>query len=137
MATTRKQLSTNSNTAHRNATKRQLIKDKKRSIAADSPKSGTITTIARDQSNFGVSERLAKHRAKASDIDLDEIYVDPSLLDLIVVDPITKRPLGRPSLTLLINRATGAIAGTRISFESPSSSAIKRAITDAISEAAN
>jgi hypothetical protein len=76
---------------------------------------------------FGIFERT-----KPPERPLEEIEVDHCLIDLIVVHPITKRPMGRPWLTVLIDRATRVILGAHLSFEVPSYAALQRAIAHSI-----
>lgn len=59
---------------------------------------------------------------------LEEVEVDHWLIDLVVRHPITKRKLGRPWMTLLIDRATRAILGCHLSFEVPSYASLQRAL---------
>lgn len=76
---------------------------------------------------FGVFERT-----KPPERPLEEVEVDHCLIDLIVVHPVTKRPLGRPWLTALIDRATRVILGAHLSFEVPSYASLQRAMAHAM-----
>ncbi len=71
-------------------------------------------------------------RTKPPERPLEEVEVDHCLIDLIAVHPKTRRPLGRPWLTVLIDRATRAIVGAHLSFEVPSYASLQRAIAHAI-----
>lgn len=62
---------------------------------------------------------------------LDVVEIDHSLLDLIVVDEKSGRPLGRPWLTLLIDVKTRMILGLHISFEAPSFASVQRCLAHA------
>ena len=70
-------------------------------------------------------------RNKPPEIPLEEVEVDHCLIDLVVKHPITGRKLGRPWLTLLIDRATRAILGCHLSFEVPSYASLQRALAHA------
>lgn len=61
------------------------------------------------------------------DRPLPEVEIDPCLVDLIVTHPLTGRPLGRPWLTALLDRATRVVLGARLSFEVPSYASLPRA----------
>src|SRR4029078_6127372 len=51
---------------------------------------------------------------------LAEVEVDHTSLDVIVVDPKTNQPLGRPWLSILLDRYSRAIVGFSLSFHPPS-----------------
>lgn len=58
--------------------------------------------------------------------------VDHTLLDLWVIDPRTGVPLGRPWITILIDRYSGYLLGIYISFYGPSAATVARALKFAI-----
>lgn len=62
---------------------------------------------------------------------LEEVELDHCLIDMIVTHPITGRPLGRPWLTALLDRATRVILGVHLSFEVPSYACLQRALAHA------
>ncbi|GAA4250827.1 DDE-type integrase/transposase/recombinase [Azospirillum formosense] len=62
---------------------------------------------------------------------LEEVEVDHCLIDLIAVHPLTGRPLGRPWLTIILDRATRVILGAHLSFEVPSYASLQRALAHA------
>lgn len=59
---------------------------------------------------------------------LERVEVDHTLLDIWVIDPRTGVPLGRPWITLLIDRYSGYLLGLYVSFYGPSSATVARAI---------
>lgn len=67
-----------------------------------------------------------RHRPKTSgpvaERHNDVWECDHTTVDAIVVDPETGLPLGRPTVTVMIDRATRAVMGFRIGFEPPSAS---------------
>ena len=75
---------------------------------------------------FGVFERT-----KPPERPLEEVEVDHCLIDLMVVHPESKRPIGRPWLTVLLDRATRMIVGAHLSFETPSYASLQRALAHA------
>ncbi|MGY2051819.1 integrase catalytic domain-containing protein [Methylobacterium sp. JK268] len=62
---------------------------------------------------------------------LDEIEVDHSLLDIIVVNETSGRPLGRPWITLALDRCTRMVLGVHVSFEPPSFASLQRCLAHA------
>lgn len=63
---------------------------------------------------------------------LERIEVDHTPLDLFVVDEETGLPLGRPWITLLIDKYSRVILGYHISFGHPSIDSVMRALRHAI-----
>jgi putative transposase len=63
---------------------------------------------------------------------LDIVEIDHCLLDIIVVDERSGRPLGRPWLTLLIDVKTRMILGLHLSFEVPSFASVQRCMAHAL-----
>ncbi len=61
---------------------------------------------------FGVFQRRTP-----PDRPLEEVEIDHCLIDLWIVDPVSGKPIGRPWLTAIIDRATRVILGMHISFE--------------------
>lgn len=59
---------------------------------------------------------------------LDEIEIDHSLLDIIVVNENSGRRLGRPWITLSIDRCTRMVLGVHVSFEVPSYASLQRCL---------
>ena len=61
-----------------------------------------------------------------------ELYqIDHTLVDVIVVDEVDRRPIGRPWLTVVIVVATRMIAGYYLSFDHPSSTSVALALSHA------
>lgn len=63
---------------------------------------------------------------------LERIEIDHTLLDIWVLDPRTGVPIGRPWITVLIDRYSGYILGFHISFYGPSVGSVAAAIRNAI-----
>lgn len=63
---------------------------------------------------------------------MERVEVDHTMLDVWVVDPRTGVPLGRPWITLLIDRYSGYLLGLYVSFYGPSSATVARALKFAI-----
>ncbi|WP_369641566.1 Mu transposase C-terminal domain-containing protein [Acidovorax sp. A79] len=63
---------------------------------------------------------------------MERVEVDHTLLDVWVIDPRTGVPLGRPWITLLIDRYSGYLLGLYVSFYGPSAATVARALKFAI-----
>lgn len=59
---------------------------------------------------------------------LERVEIDHTLLDIWVLDPRTGIPLGRPWITVVIDRFSGYILGIYISFYGPSSGTVAKSI---------
>ncbi len=59
---------------------------------------------------------------------LAEVEIDHCLIDLIVVDPVSGRALGRPWLTATLDRASSMIPGCHLSFAPPSYATVQRCL---------
>lgn len=51
---------------------------------------------------------------------LDVVQIDHTVADVFIVDPVTRRCIGRPTLTLAIDVATRCVLGHCLSLEAPS-----------------
>ena len=63
---------------------------------------------------------------------LDVVQIDHTLADVIVVDEVHRKPIGRPWLTLAIDVATRVIVGFYVSLEAPSSTSVALCLTQAV-----
>ncbi|BCA63480.1 hypothetical protein HMP09_2714 [Sphingomonas sp. HMP9] len=55
---------------------------------------------------------------------LDMVQIDHTPVDLILVDPIERRPIGRPWVTVAIDVFSRCIAGFHVTLEAPSSTSV-------------
>ncbi|KQN05163.1 Mu transposase C-terminal domain-containing protein [Sphingomonas sp. Leaf25] len=55
---------------------------------------------------------------------LDVVQIDHTPVDLILVDPIERRPIGRPWVTVAIDMFSRCIAGFLVTLEGPSSTSV-------------
>lgn len=55
---------------------------------------------------------------------LDRVQIDHTKVDLIVVDELSREPIGRPFLTLAIDVFTRCILGMLLTFEAPSATSV-------------
>jgi len=60
----------------------------------------------------------------ATDIPLDWLQIDHTPVDLIIVDPIDRSPIGRPWITVAIDVFSRCIAGFHLSLEAPSATSV-------------
>lgn len=63
---------------------------------------------------------------------LDIMQIDHTKADVTVVDPVTRRPLGRPTLTLAIDVNTRMVLGFHLSLEPPSLLSVALCLTHAV-----
>lgn len=85
------------------------------------------------------SERYAlryfrtRDRGPAAFFPLERVEIDHTILDVIIIHPITKKILGRPTVTVAIDRRTRMVCAIYIDLAPPSSVAavlcIKQAVT--------
>jgi putative transposase len=60
---------------------------------------------------------------------LDLVQVDHTPMDLIVVDPIDREPIGRPWLTVAIDTYSRCIAGFHVTLEAPGATSVGLCLT--------
>lgn len=77
--------------------------------------------------------RVSRSSAKALYI-LDRAEIDHTGGDCFVVDDVTRLPLGRPTLTSVLDKKSKSLLGTYIGFEAPSFVSVARAMKHAISD---
>ena len=65
------------------------------------------------------------------------MQIDHTKVDVTVVDPVTRLPLGRPTLTLAIDVNTRMAMGFHLSLEAPSLTAVALCLTHAVMDKAN
>ena len=65
--------------------------------------------------------QIIDHKNKAI---LDQIQIDHTVVDLIIVDQVERKPIGRPYVTLAIDVYSRCILGAVITLEPPSSTSV-------------
>lgn len=70
--------------------------------------------------------------ALESDWPLALVQIDHTLVDVIVVDSLTRAPIQRPWLTLAIDVCTRCVVGFHLSLEAPSATSVALCITHAV-----
>jgi putative transposase len=67
-----------------------------------------------------------------SEYALQVTQIDHTKVDVIVVDDLMRRPLGRPWLTLIIDLASRMVAGFHLTMEAPSAISVAMALRHAV-----
>jgi putative transposase len=65
---------------------------------------------------------------------MEVVQIDHTPADLIVVDEISRQPIGRPSLTLAIDIYTRCIVGMLLTFEAPSATSVGLCLTHIVTD---
>lgn len=82
----------------------------------------------RDESNSKSIEPITGNFPKV-DYPLDVVQIDHTLVDVIIVDPIERLPIGRPYVTFAIDIYSRCIAGFILSLEAPSAVSVGLCLT--------
>lgn len=89
-----------------------------------------------DKSREGAEAARVKYRAALGNVKvasvLERIEIDHTPLDLIVIDSLTKLPLGRPWLTMAIDHHSRMVMGFYVSFNAPSSHGVLQCLRRSI-----
>lgn len=89
-----------------------------------------------DAARDGAEAARIKYRAALGNVKvgsvLERIEIDHTPLDLIVIDALTKLPLGRPWLTMAIDVYSRMVVGFYISFNAPSSHGVLQCLRRSI-----
>ncbi|HYA39644.1 MAG TPA: Mu transposase C-terminal domain-containing protein [Candidatus Methylomirabilis sp.] len=64
-----------------------------------------------------------------ADAPLDRLQMDHTPVDLIIVDPVDRAPIGRPWITVAIDAFSRCIAGFHVSLEAPSATSVGLCLT--------
>jgi putative transposase len=98
-------------------------------------KNKNYSKFEEDVGRLGLTKAKLKNdvfmRIRSPAYALDEIEIDHCLIDLIVVDERSRRPIGRPWLTVALDRATRMVLGVHLSFEVPSYASLQRCLAHA------
>ncbi|MEP9357102.1 Mu transposase C-terminal domain-containing protein [Xanthobacter sp. KR7-65] len=65
---------------------------------------------------------------------LEILQIDHTKVDVTVVDPVTRLPIGRPTLTLAVDVNTRMVMGFYLSLEAPSLAAVALCLTHAVTD---
>lgn len=86
----------------------------------------------REGKDKAARRHLATPGGLTADSRLDIVQIDHTKADVTMVDPVTRRPLERPMLTMAIDVNTRMILGFRLSVEPPSLLAVALCLTHAV-----
>lgn len=65
---------------------------------------------------------------------LDVFQIDHTKIDVIIVDPVSRQPIGRPHLTVAIDEYSRSIVGICVTLEAPSATSVGLCLTHAVTE---
>jgi putative transposase len=75
--------------------------------------------------------------APAARHPLDLVQIDHTPVDLILVDPIDREPIGRPWITVAIDAYSRCLAGFHVTLEAPSATSVGLCLTHAAMDKAS
>jgi putative transposase len=91
----------------------------------------------KDKARLGKAEADRKHRSNKQGAvytrPLQRVEMDDTTLDLFVVDPDTRLPIGRPTLSYSIDRCTRMSVGFHMGFDGPGYLAVMQCLLHAVS----
>lgn len=106
------------------------------SLATISRRLGEIDKYQRDKARFGSGYARAKHRTSVegtlAERALQRLECDHTLLNWVVICDRTGLPLGRPTLTIVVDAMSGYVAGLYVSFHGPGITSVLNVIKNAI-----
>ncbi|WP_290558171.1 DDE-type integrase/transposase/recombinase [Aestuariivita sp.] len=91
-------------------------------------------TARREGRDKAERRHLATPGALTANRPLDIVQIDHTKADVTVVDPVTRHPLGRPTLTVAIDVNTRMVLGFHLSLEPPSLLSVALCLTHAVME---
>ena len=69
-----------------------------------------------------------------ADFTFDWLQIDHTPVDLIIVDPIDRSPIGRPWITVAVDVFSRCIAGFHLSLEAPSATSVGLCMASVVSD---
>jgi len=113
---------------------RNLIRPSRATVAR------RLATLKKDPTNFSgpvaVKLRDRTRLAKGSYVvesALAVVQVDHTIADVFIVDPVSRKCIGRPTFTVAVDVATRCVAGFCLSLEAPSSLQLALCLENAVS----
>ena len=107
-----------------------LVQEVRRAGSTSGVRAPSPSTIRRRLVALDLQERRSRGDAQSPQVvtgrtpiarhPLDAVQMDHTKVDLILVDPIEREPIGRPWVTLAIDVHSRCIAGFHLSLEAPS-----------------
>ncbi len=56
----------------------------------------------------------------AAEVPLQRVQLDHTIVDVHIIEPVSRRPIGRPVLSLMLDEATRVVMGVTLTLEAPS-----------------
>lgn len=83
-------------------------------------------TVTRKREGLNAERRLQSAGGKAPEViaPLDQVQIDHTVADLIIVDDINRQPIGRPYLTVAIDVFSRCVVGMVVTLEAPSATSV-------------
>ncbi len=92
----------------------------------------TRTRLWREVAADCSAQGLAPPGGFTANLPLDIVQIDHTKAEVTVVDPVTRRPLGRPMLTVAIDVNSRMVLGVYLSLEPPSLLSVALCLTQAV-----
>ncbi len=110
---------------------------------SDIPHSNTIRARVAEVSNFdrihkrrGRDKALAKYQPVpgnyVADYPLQVVQIDHTKVDLILVDDVYRKPIGRPWITLAIDVYSRMVTGYHLAFDAPSATSVAMCVAHSV-----
>ena len=91
-----------------------------------------IVTRKREGSNAERSLQSAGGKVPECIAPLDQVQIDHTVIDLIIVDDVNRQPIGRPYLTAAIDVYSRCLVGMVITLEAPSATSVGLCLTHVV-----
>jgi putative transposase len=112
---------------------RGIRKPSRKAIAARVRARPKFDVLARREGTKVARERFGSATGSLTvDRPLGLVQIDHTLVDVIVVDSVTRAPIQRPWLTLAIDVCTRCVAGFHLSLEPPSATSVALCVSHAV-----
>ncbi len=82
--------------------------------------------VARKREGLSAERKLQPVGGKSPKVNapLDQVQIDHTVVDLVIVDEVNRQPIGRPYLTIAIDVYSRCIVGMVITLEAPSATSV-------------
>ena len=83
-------------------------------------------TVTRKREGVNAERKLQSAGGKPPEIfaPLDQVQIDHTVIDLIIVDDVNRQPIGRPYLTIAIDVCSRCVVGMVVTLEAPSATSV-------------
>lgn len=106
------------------------------SLATVSRRLAEIDPYARDKARYGLVKARANYRTSVEGTQavraMQRLEVDHTLLNWVVICDRTGLPLGRPTLTIIVDAMSGYVVGLYVSFYGPGVTSVLNVVKNAI-----